>query len=417
MNLQTAAQQYMMELDVQHKTTPIPFQKTQSPPRQVSMNEHYIPVGQNTWLSQIVQKQPAQLPDGTPGIGLQIPYLEEFFGTMWYLIHEDTFELYAIYDAIFTEITYFAQLQTFDLVPLDTNLQEHLDSRMNHIRMHMEWIAQVGDSFIKWFDSAPTGQPLPCSMLTLEQRQKIHNDFVKVTDFLGTTYRAYKELINADPTNRLEHMTNWDKALGKVRKCFKCIETCVVSDNYFRLISSLPLAPYLECQPSQAALEQNSSEYLTALAQLEVNSVNRLLEQPEMYQEGNTTSNTLTLPAPQGTTTPVTTASGFHPIGGTPPVTQATQLTQLSHTQALKLLESQAMTGSIVQKPTPVHLTDQHMAQPGSSTSLTQEQPVTPVSVSTTLHRSGWIQLSLHLLVRYHPRFHLYRCPYHKSQV
>ena len=127
---------------------------------------------------------------------------------MWYLICEDTFELYAIYDAIFTETPYFAQLQPLDLVVLDTDLQEHLDSRMNCIRMHMEWIAQVGDSFTKWLESAPTGQPFPHSMLTHEQRQKIHEDFVKVTDLLGTTYRAYEELINMDPSNRLEHMTN-----------------------------------------------------------------------------------------------------------------------------------------------------------------------------------------------------------------
>ena len=61
LNLQTAAQQYMMQSDAQKKTTPIPFQKSQSPLRQVSMDEHYILDGQNTWLSQIVQKQPAQL--------------------------------------------------------------------------------------------------------------------------------------------------------------------------------------------------------------------------------------------------------------------------------------------------------------------------------------------------------------------
>ena len=148
----------MMESDAQQKTTPISFQTNQSPPRQVSMNECYIPDGQNTQLSQIAHKQPAQLPDGTPGIRLQIPYLEEFFGTMWYLMCEDTFELYAIYDAIFTEIPYFAQLQPFDLIALDTDLQEHLDSRMNCIRTHMEWITQVGDSFTKLLDSAPTGQ-------------------------------------------------------------------------------------------------------------------------------------------------------------------------------------------------------------------------------------------------------------------
>ena len=47
-NLQTAAHQYMMESDAQQKTTPIPFQKTLSPPRQVPPSDHYIPDGQNT---------------------------------------------------------------------------------------------------------------------------------------------------------------------------------------------------------------------------------------------------------------------------------------------------------------------------------------------------------------------------------
>ena len=81
-SLQTAAHQYMMESDAQQKTTPIPFQKTPSPPRPVLPSECYIPDGQNTWLSQIAHRQPTQLPDGSPRIRLQIPYLEEFFHTM-----------------------------------------------------------------------------------------------------------------------------------------------------------------------------------------------------------------------------------------------------------------------------------------------------------------------------------------------
>ena len=153
--------------------------------------------------------------------------------------------------------------QLFDLVALDTNLQEYRDSRINHVRMHMGWIAQVADSFMKWWESAPTNQPFPHTMLTHEQRQLIHEDFVKATDLLGTTYRAYEQLINMDPSNKLDHLTNQDMALGKVRNCFKCIETCTVSDNYFRSISGLHPAPYPEHQPSQAALEQNSPEYLT----------------------------------------------------------------------------------------------------------------------------------------------------------
>ena len=134
--------------------------------------------------------------------------MEEFFGTRWYLICKDTFELYTIYDAIFTEIPYFSQTYPFDLIALDTDLQEHLDSRMNHILTCMKWITQVGESFIKWLDSVPTVQPLPCVMLIHDWRQAILNDFVKATDFLGTMYRAYEDVINMDPNNRLEHMTN-----------------------------------------------------------------------------------------------------------------------------------------------------------------------------------------------------------------
>ena len=63
------------------------------------------------------------------------------------------------------------------------------------------------------------------------------------------------------------------------------METCVVSDNYFRSVTSLPPAPYPEGQPSHSALEWTSPEDLTLLAQLKVDSVNRLLDQPEMYHE------------------------------------------------------------------------------------------------------------------------------------
>ena len=37
----------------------------------------------------------------------------------------------------------------------------------------MGWIAQIADSFTKWWESASTNQPFPCTMLTHEQRQLI----------------------------------------------------------------------------------------------------------------------------------------------------------------------------------------------------------------------------------------------------
>ena len=55
--------------------------------------------------------------------------------------------------------------------------------------------------------------------------------------------------------------------------------------------SGLPPAPYPEQQLSLLALEQNSSDYLTTLARLEVHSILRTLEQPGMYVDRSTTSN------------------------------------------------------------------------------------------------------------------------------
>ena len=72
----------------------------------------------------------------------------------------------------------------------------------------------------------------------------------------------------------------------------------MVSDNYFRSVSGLPPAPYMDQPPTQLALEQNNSEHLIKLVRLEVDSILRTLEQPGMYVDGSTTSNQLPPVAP-----------------------------------------------------------------------------------------------------------------------
>ena len=122
MDLGVAAHQYMMEYDAQLPDTPS-FQKTQSSV-QSQQEDRFIPDGQNTRLSQVAHQQPAALPDGTPGVRIHIPYLNEFFDTNWYLVVEETYALYAIYDNFFSMIPYTAQIVPFDLVALDIDLQE-----------------------------------------------------------------------------------------------------------------------------------------------------------------------------------------------------------------------------------------------------------------------------------------------------
>ena len=127
---------------------------------------------------------------------------------------------------------------------------------------------QVSDLYSKWIKAAAVSEHFPRSMLSLNDRHQIHLNLVTAIDFLGKTYRAYEDLIMADQANHHTHLASHDKDLERVRKCFRHIKSFAISDNYYRPVSGLPPAPYPECQPSQAALEQNSPEYLTSLANL-----------------------------------------------------------------------------------------------------------------------------------------------------
>ena len=135
LNLQAATHQYMMQQDAQNSTTLIPFQDPQAPSQPAEEEDKYIPDGQNTRLSQVAEKQLVYLPDGSPGFRMQILYLQQFFGTNWFLVHKDTFELFTIYDAVFFE---YSQSQPFNLVPLDADLQEYFQDWTSHVNMKKE---------------------------------------------------------------------------------------------------------------------------------------------------------------------------------------------------------------------------------------------------------------------------------------
>ena len=92
-----------------------------------------------------------------------------------------------------------------------------------------------------------------------------------------------------------------------------------------------------------------------------------------MYNNGNAASKTLNLPTPKESITQETMATAFHPIEKTPHISPRAQLTQVSHTQALNLLQcSQGTSGPIIRKPTPVKTVEQPMDSPESSTEHTQ---------------------------------------------
>ena len=104
-----------------------------------------------------------------------------------------------------------------------------------------------------------------------------------------------------------------------------------------------------------------------------------------MYHDGNAMSNMSNPPTPRGSTTPVTMATAFHPIEETPPTLTGAQSMQVSHSHVLNLLhKSPSASGSIVRRPTAVRIVDQPVDKSESSAGQTPNQPVTPVTFTST---------------------------------
>ena len=219
----------------------------------------------------------------------------------------------------------------------------------------------------------------------------------------------------ADPANCITH-------LERVRKCFKRLETFIVSDNYFRSVSGQPPAPYPDQPLTQLALKQNNSDHLTKLARLEVDSILRTLEQPGMYVDGSAVSNQLPPMTParsgsqQGTPSRQTAmsalmdlkegynsiwtserqdtgpgpmkhnpSSAFCPIKRPASSVQVSSSPQVTHTQGISLLETQSTQEMTLCRPTPVHIMDPAVtAITSAKTILCVQLTNTPVSFMST---------------------------------
>ena len=196
----------------------------------------------------------------------------------------------------------------------------------------------------------------------------------------------------------------------------------MVSDNYFRSVSGLPPAPYLDQPLTKLALKQNNSDHLTKLARLEVNSILRTLEQPGMYVDGSAMSNQSPPMTParnglqQGTPSRWTAMSalmdlkeGYNSVRTSerqdtgpghmkhnPPLAfrtinrpsssvQVSSSPQVTHTQGMALLETQSTEETTLHRPTPMHIMDPAVTAVTSAKTIPCVQLTnTPVSFAST---------------------------------
>ena len=76
---------------------------------------------------------------------------------------------------------------------------------------------------------------------------------------------------------------------------------------------------------------------------------------------------------------------GFRPIEKTPPANQTAESTQVSHSQAMNILDSQSSTGQAIHQPTPISIVDPGTSASNSNQAMPQVQPSgMPVSFAST---------------------------------
>ena len=117
--------------------------------------------------------------------------------------------------------TYHAQSQPFNLVTLAADLQEYLQDWTSQVNVKKEWVAQLNKLYATWLAGAPVNKDFPHCILSLQDHNKIHEDFIEATDFLVKMYWAHEDLIMADPANHTAHLKSCDKDFGKGQKMFQ----------------------------------------------------------------------------------------------------------------------------------------------------------------------------------------------------
>ena len=119
---------------------------------------------------------------------------------------------------------------------------------------------QISWEYANWLAKAPINKDFPHRVLSLQDHNRIHKDYIAATNFLGRLYQAHEDLVMADPANHITHLWSHDKNLERVRKCFKRLETFMVSEK----VSDVQVnETSTEGEPTPQQINQGESNNLT----------------------------------------------------------------------------------------------------------------------------------------------------------
>ena len=76
---------------------------------------------------------------------------------------------------------------------------------------------QISQEYANWLAKAPVNKYFPHQVLSLQDCNRIHEDYIVATNFLGRLYQAHEDLIVADPAKHIIHLRSCDDDLERVK--------------------------------------------------------------------------------------------------------------------------------------------------------------------------------------------------------
>ena len=80
---------------------------------------------------------------------------------------------------------------------------------------------KISWEYADWLAEAPLNKDFPCQVLSLQDHNRVHEDYIAATNFLGRFYQAHEDLILADPANCITHLWSHDQRSGKGLEMFQ----------------------------------------------------------------------------------------------------------------------------------------------------------------------------------------------------
>ena len=231
--------------------------------------------------------------DGNTGFQLEIPYLEQAFGTKYFVMDHITGGMMGIYDDKVEQINLKGQLKPFNINQLDRVMyilgQRRLgldtssipsddipaESQMSQSSNRMEYPStpKQFNLFQEYKNAEHDG-----NMLKADQRTKLYEDRSKVIAEMAEAFYIFSRSIFFNPEMADQYNLSRDKYFNYFSQIIQNIDIFLQEDQLMCTKAGFSLVPVPGYLPNNNELEQRNADQISQTAYDEVNRITREMQ-------------------------------------------------------------------------------------------------------------------------------------------